>query len=106
MGLRSGGFGGGDKKPGMGAPWEKKSMDGTSSPKEEVHKAEGKHIHVRAHGGNITSHSTDERGMEEENQHGSAEDAADHVRNFLAEGEQPSVNDNKPEPTRHFGLMA
>lgn len=99
MGLRSGGFG----KPKMfEKPGDKPEVKKPGMP-------DGKHIHVHSHGGKISSHSTDEHGMEQENQHDSSEDAADHVRNFLNEGEQESSStDNEPQPPTHghFGLMA
>ncbi len=98
MGLRSGGFGAKPKempmKAKMGAKMEEKPL-------------EGKHIHIKSHGGKISSHSVDEHGMQMDQDHDSADDASQHVLNFLNEGQQPSQDDHsQPEPTRHFGLMA
>jgi hypothetical protein len=98
VGLRSGGFG---AKP--------KEMPSKMPVKgDDKGMPEGKHIHIHSHGGKIHSHSTDEHGMQMDQEHANGDEAGEHVKDFLNEGEQQSSGDDniQSEPTRHFGLMA
>lgn len=66
------------------------------------HAPEGKHVHAHSHGGSVHSHGHSGGMTEGPNEHGSGEEAGQHMGNYLAENSES--NDNPSEEQDHEGL--